>query len=185
MLFAFFKCSGKEYNGVCEPIPCTKGRGWTGEFMPDCTYRPFCPDEFPGHYPYCNRYALNVTTIETPTHTYLPPPTTLSPTTPSTTRTRPTPPYLPPTRPKTPPPTPPKTPPPTPRITTQPPTRPPIREYCDCCESIARDIKKILTIFETLYGKDIIDNIGAHAAKDLKLKKPFVSRLMDQLPFFG
>lgn len=53
------------YNVTCEPIPCSKLRGWSGEFMPNCTYKPFCPDGFPGNYPYCNKYAITTTTLPT------------------------------------------------------------------------------------------------------------------------
>lgn len=49
----------KEYQFVCEPIPCPKMRGWAGDIMPHCVFTPFCPDEFPGNYPFCNRYATS------------------------------------------------------------------------------------------------------------------------------
>lgn len=54
------------YNVTCEPIPCPKLRGWSGEFMPNCTFKPYCPDNFPGHFPYCNKYAYNVTSTTLP-----------------------------------------------------------------------------------------------------------------------
>lgn len=57
----------REYKWVCEPIPCSKMRGWSGDVMPHCVFTPFCPDEFPGNYPYCNRYA----TSSTPRSEYL------------------------------------------------------------------------------------------------------------------
>lgn len=57
--------SNIKYNYTCEPLPCSKQRGWTGEFMPNCTYTPFCPDGFPGNYPYCNKYATSSTALPT------------------------------------------------------------------------------------------------------------------------
>lgn len=34
--------------------------------MPNCTFKPYCPDNFPGHFPYCNKYAYNVTSTTLP-----------------------------------------------------------------------------------------------------------------------
>lgn len=172
------KCLGKGFNTTCEPIPCTKGRGWVGEYMPDCVYTPFCPDEFPGHYPYCNRYALNVTSTTTrpTTSTTRQPTTTRSSTTSRTTpsiRTTTTP-YTRTTTPYT------RTTTPFFRTTTPKPEK---CDCCSCCESVSADVQKILKIFETLYGEEVIN--GIVGGSGYKVKKPYVSRFAEELPYVG
>ncbi|KAJ6643300.1 hypothetical protein Bhyg_08259, partial [Pseudolycoriella hygida] len=40
----------------CKPIPCPTGKGWTGDFQPNCVYTPMCPDYAPGVWPDCREY---------------------------------------------------------------------------------------------------------------------------------
>ncbi|KAG4077005.1 hypothetical protein HA402_015992 [Bradysia odoriphaga] len=37
----------------CRPIPCPTGKGWTGDFQPNCVYTPMCPEDKPGIWPDC------------------------------------------------------------------------------------------------------------------------------------
>lgn len=37
----------------CRPIPCPTGKGWVGDFQPNCVYTPMCPEDKPGIWPDC------------------------------------------------------------------------------------------------------------------------------------
>jgi len=37
----------------CRPIPCPTGKGWVGDFQPNCVYTPMCPENAPGVWPDC------------------------------------------------------------------------------------------------------------------------------------
>jgi len=37
----------------CRPIPCPTGKGWEGDFQPNCKYTPMCPENAPGIWPDC------------------------------------------------------------------------------------------------------------------------------------
>lgn len=47
----------KLFNVKCVDIPCPTTRGWSGHILPNCTFKPFCPDSYPGNFPFCNKYA--------------------------------------------------------------------------------------------------------------------------------
>lgn len=60
-LCVFSLSATKQFIGInnsteCQKIPCPKAKGWTGDYMPYCDFTPVCPDNFPGVYPFCNKY---------------------------------------------------------------------------------------------------------------------------------
>lgn len=78
----FKPCPPHHYGRApnCTRVPCPNGRGWEGEFQPDCHFTPYCPDGSEGVWPIC-KTAYN----------YEKPPPTPKPITPIVPTSRPTP----------------------------------------------------------------------------------------------